>query len=129
MYRSEVRAISVHGVCGAWGTIAAALLHENLFLGLEYDWLGALSVQLIGVAGVFFWTFTTAFILFKVIAATVGLRVSREEELEGLDLSEHVASCYPDFVTIGRSYTGVPPLASGARVPMSVAPKQEAVEI
>lgn len=92
-----VGAISVHGVCGAFGTVAAALFHENLFLGAEYDLWGQLATQLTGVAVAFVWVFTTAFILFKVIAATVGLRVSPEEEMEGLDLSEHGANCYPDF--------------------------------
>ena len=93
-----VGAISVHGVCGAWGTIGAALLHENLFLGLEYDLLGTLMVQLIGVVVAFMWTFGTAFILFKAIKAIVGLRVSEAEELQGLDVGEHGASAYPDFV-------------------------------
>ena len=61
-----VGAVSVHGVCGMWGTLAAALLHENLFLGLDYDLGHQLMVQLTGIAVAFFWTFTTAFILFKV---------------------------------------------------------------
>jgi Amt family ammonium transporter len=98
-----VGAISVHGVCGAWGTIAAALFHENLFLGLEYDLMGTLMTQLLGVVVAFVWVFTTSFIMFKVIAATIGLRVSPEEELEGMDLSEHGASCYPDFAPAAGS--------------------------
>ena len=92
-----VGAISVHGVCGAFGTIGAALFHENLFLGLEYDLIGQLTTQLIGVGTAFAWTFLTAFILFKGISMTIGLRVSAEEEMSGLDLSEHGANCYPDF--------------------------------
>ena len=60
-------------------------------------------VQLTGIGVAFVWTFTTAFILFKVLAATVGLRVTAEEELEGLDLGEHGASAYPDFVVVGAS--------------------------
>ncbi|MBM3814514.1 MAG: ammonium transporter [Acidimicrobiia bacterium] len=98
-----VGAISVHGVCGAFGTIGAALFHENLFLGLEYDLMGQLVTQLIGVGTAFLWTFTTAFILFKTIAFTVGLRVSAEEEMAGLDLSEHGANCYPDFAAAAGS--------------------------
>ena len=96
-----VGAISVHGVCGAWGTLAAALFHENLFLGLEFDLMGALMVQATGIAVAFVWTFGAAFVLFKIIAATVGLRVSEEEEIMGLDLGEHGATAYPDFVTVG----------------------------
>jgi len=43
----------------------------------------------------FVWTFCTAFVLFKIVAVTVGLRVSEEEEIQGLDLGEHGASAYP----------------------------------
>jgi Amt family ammonium transporter len=98
-----VGAVSVHGVCGVWGTLGAALLHENLFLSLEYDLGHQLMVQATGIAVAFVWTFTTAFILFKVLAATVGLRVTAEEEIEGLDLGEHGATAYPDFVVVGAS--------------------------
>ncbi|NOY87262.1 MAG: ammonium transporter [Deltaproteobacteria bacterium] len=84
-----VGAISVHGVCGAWGTLAAAI----------FDITGQahIGVQLIGIAAAFVWTFTIAFILFKIIDKTIGLRVSKEEEEMGLDTSEHAATAYPDF--------------------------------
>jgi Amt family ammonium transporter len=84
-----VGAVSVHGVCGAWGTIAAALFNAEGFTAAQ------LIVQLIGVFACFAWTFTTAFVLFKLIKSTIGLRVSEEEEIEGLDLSEHGAEAYP----------------------------------
>ena len=96
-----VGAISVHGVCGAYGTLAAALFHENLFLGLEFDLGAQLLTQAIGIVTAFAWSFGTCFILFKVIAKTIGLRVTPEEELEGLDIGEHGANCYPDFATHG----------------------------
>ncbi len=108
-----VGAISVHGVCGALGTILTALLHENLFLGKDYDLFGQLTTQVVGVVTVFAWTFVTAFILFKAIQMTVGLRVSAEEELEGLDICEHGAFAYPDFV--------LSPETHGAAQPMGVA--------
>ncbi|WP_321473119.1 ammonium transporter [uncultured Paludibaculum sp.] len=92
-----VGAISVHGVCGAFGTISAALFHENLFLGKEYDMMGQLTTQLMGVGTAFAWSFGACFLLFQAIKLTVGLRVSADEELQGLDLSEHAANCYPDF--------------------------------
>ncbi|MBI1355477.1 MAG: ammonium transporter [Acidobacteria bacterium] len=98
-----VGAVSVHGVCGAWGTLAAGLLHENLFTGAEYDLGGAIFVQLTGIVTAFVWTFVTAFILFKIVGATVGLRVTEQEEIEGLDLGEHGSSAYPDFVQAGGS--------------------------
>ncbi|NOZ25349.1 MAG: ammonium transporter [Nitrospirae bacterium] len=86
-----VGAISVHGVCGAWGTFAAGLFNA------EGVTLKILGVQLIGIAAAFLWVFPTAFILFKLIKATIGLRVSAEEELEGLDVEEHGIEAYPDF--------------------------------
>ena len=99
-----VGAVSVHGVCGAWGTLAAGLLHESVFTGdPEYDLMGALFVQVVGIVAAFAWAFGTAFILFKAIDATIGLRVSEEEEIEGLDLAEHGYSAYPDFVVHGSA--------------------------
>jgi Amt family ammonium transporter len=55
------------------------------------------SVQLLGIATAFVWTFPTVFIMFKLIDKTIGLRVSPEEELEGLDITEHGGIAYPDF--------------------------------
>lgn len=92
-----VGAISVHGVCGALGTLSAALFHENLFTGQPYDLGAQLVTQLAGVATAFVWTFTLCFVMFKILAATIGLRVTPEEEIEGLDLGEHGANAYPDF--------------------------------
>ncbi len=96
-----VGAISVHGVCGAWGTLAAGILHEEVFAGGDYDLGGAIVTQLTGIVTAFVWTFVTAFILFKVVDMVIGLRVSAEEELEGLDMAEHGYSAYPDFVVTG----------------------------
>ncbi len=86
-----VGAVSVHGVCGAWGTLAAGLFNA------EGVTLKIIGVQLLGIAACFIWVFPTAFILFKLIKATIGLRISREEELEGLDVGEHGIEAYPDF--------------------------------
>jgi len=96
-----VGAISVHGVCGAWGTLAAGILHEEVFAGGDYDLGGAIVTQLTGIVAAFVWTFVTAFILFKIVDMTIGLRVSAEEEMEGLDMAEHGYSAYPDFVVTG----------------------------
>ena len=86
-----VGAVSVHGVCGAWGTLAAALFNAE---GVTLKMLG---VQALGVVVCFFWAFPAAYILFKMINATIGLRVSPEEELEGLDVGEHGIEAYPNF--------------------------------
>lgn len=92
-----VGAISVHGVCGAFGTVGAALFHENLFQGKPFDLMGQLTTQLTGVGVAFLWVFPICLALFKLLSMTIGLRVSPEEEIQGLDLGEHGANCYPDF--------------------------------
>lgn len=86
-----VGAVSVHGVCGAFGTICAGAFNAG---GVTMKGVG---VQLLGAAAAFAWSFTLCFILFKVLKATVGLRVTREEEMEGLDIEEHGNLAYPDF--------------------------------
>ncbi|RPJ77055.1 MAG: ammonium transporter, partial [Desulfobacteraceae bacterium] len=91
-----VGAVSVHAVNGAWGTLAAGLFHVNGF-----EW-GQLGVQTLGVLACFLWVFPTVFVLFKIIAITVGLRVSPDEELEGLDISEHAGVAYPDFEVLAH---------------------------
>jgi Amt family ammonium transporter len=88
-----VGAISVHGVNGAWGTIAAGLFNMG---GTSLKIIG---VQVLGVAACFLWTFPLAFLMFKIIDKTIGLRVSPEEEAEGLDFTEHGGNAYPDFET------------------------------
>jgi ammonium transporter, Amt family len=88
-----VGAVSVHGVNGAFGTLAVGLFatEGGLFYGGGFDLLIA---QLIGVAAIFAWAFGLGLILFKTIKATVGLRVSRRVEEEGLDIYEHGESAY-----------------------------------
>jgi len=86
-----VGAISVHGVNGAWGTLAAGIFNMG---GTSAKIIG---VQLLGIGAAFVWTFTTTFILFKLIDLTIGLRVTAQEEAEGLDYGEHGGDAYPDF--------------------------------
>ncbi len=86
-----VGAVSVHGVCGAWGTLAAGLFNTGGFS------IKVVGVQFLGIGAAFLWVFPTAFILFKVINATIGLRVSPEEEQDGLDVGEHGLEAYPNF--------------------------------
>ncbi len=95
-----VGAISVHGVCGAFGTIAVGLfsnedvegvVKKGLFYGGGTDQLVS---QLIGVVAVAAFVLVTSVVLFAVIKATVGLRVSEQEEREGLDVHEHGSPGY-----------------------------------
>ncbi len=89
-----VGAVSVHGVCGAWGTLAAGLFN------IEGVTAKIIGVQLAGIGAAFVWAFGVAFILFKVIDMTIGLRISEEDELAGVDLVEHGAHAYNDFQVI-----------------------------
>ncbi len=86
-----VGAISVHGMNGAWGTLAAGIFNMG---GTSLHLIG---VQALGIVACFAWAFTMGFILFKVIDKTIGLRVTPEEEMEGLDFTEHGNVAYPDF--------------------------------
>jgi Amt family ammonium transporter len=86
-----VGAVSVHGVCGAWGTLAAGLFN------LEGVTMAIITTQLTGIIAAFIWAFGAAFILFKLIDMTIGLRVSEEEEMIGVDISEHGGHAYNDF--------------------------------
>ena len=89
-----VGAISVHGVCGAWGTLAAGLFDTAGFS------MKVVGVQLVGIAACFAWAFIAGLIVFKLIDIVIGMRVTQEEEMAGLDFSEHGASAYPDFHTV-----------------------------
>lgn len=80
-----VGAISVHGVCGVFGTLAVA------FFGG-----GSLKAQIIGAASVSVFAFVTSFILFFLIKLIMGVRVSEQEEAEGLDVAEHGSPAYSD---------------------------------
>ena len=102
-----VGAISVHGVCGATGTLLVGLFSykNGLFYGGGFKLLG---VQALGVVSVIAWVAVTITIVFLVIKKTIGLRVSEHEEIEGLDASEHnLASSYADFVSTSALTSGV----------------------
>jgi Amt family ammonium transporter len=92
-----VGAVSVHGVNGAWGTLSAGIFNIG---GTSAKIIG---VQLLGIGAAFVWAFGTGFLIFKLIQMTVGLRVTPEEETEGLDYGEHGATAYPDFVVTSHS--------------------------
>jgi Amt family ammonium transporter len=88
-----VGAISVHLVCGIWGTLAVGLFGAKAG-GAQ------LTSQLIGVVAYGVFAFAFAFVLFLVLKMVMGLRVSREEESEGLDIGEHGNVAYPNFQNI-----------------------------
>ena len=91
-----VGAVSVHGVCGAWGTLATGLF--NMESGLFYGGgLKQLGVQALGAGAAFVWAFGLGLILFYTISKTIGLRVTPEEEMKGLDIGEHGMEAYSGF--------------------------------
>lgn len=106
-----VGAISVHAVCGTWGTIAVGLfgrtdvdvlywskdtaIKNGLFYGGGFEQLG---IQLAGVGAAFVFAFGMAWVIFSVIKRTIGLRASDAEQLEGLDLGEHGNVAYGGFL-------------------------------
>ncbi|NLL78521.1 MAG: ammonium transporter [Clostridiales bacterium] len=92
-----VGAVGVHGACGMFGTLAVGFFDykTGLFYGGGFYQLG---IQALGVVCVAAWTVVTMLILFTVLKKTIGIRVSREEEVSGLDTTEHgLESAYPDF--------------------------------
>ena len=100
-----VGAVAVHFFNGVWGTLAVGLfaspdVPENELTGLFYGGdLELLSKQALGVITVGAWTAVTMTIVFLVIKKTIGLRVTRHEEVVGLDLTEHgLTSSYADFI-------------------------------
>jgi Amt family ammonium transporter len=111
-----VGAISVHGVCGAFGTIAVGLFarqdvegfwKQGLFFGGGTDQLVA---QVIGVLAIAVWASATSFLLFFLLKKTVGIRVTEEEELMGLDILEHGSPGYGEgfgAYTVPADHTGM----------------------
>jgi Amt family ammonium transporter len=99
-----VGALSVHLVNGIWGTLAVGLFAmdgitgtetgNGLFFGGGFKLLGA---QLIGIVAVGAFTLIASFVVWYIIKLVLDMRVSREEEIIGLDLGEHGSKAYPDF--------------------------------
>ena len=86
-----VGATSVHLVCGIWGTLAVGIFGAKAGGG-------QLVEQLIGIVSIGVFSFIFAFALMYILKVTMGIRVSEEEELAGLDIAEHDMEAYPDFM-------------------------------
>jgi Amt family ammonium transporter len=108
-----VGATSVHGVCGIWGTLAVGLFDRDTGL-LTGNGAEQLLDQLIGVVSVAAFVAVASFILFSAVKAIFGLRVTAEEELDGLDMAEHGALGYGSDVYV--DHDGAPTAAHRASV-------------
>ena len=108
-----VGAISVHLTCGIWGTLAVGIFSTNA----EHSFL----VQLIGVACYGAFTFASALGIFAVLKRTMGIRVSEDEELEGLDLAEHGMHAYDLRVRTGSQEQSPGPTQSVPTAPLKYA--------
>ena len=122
-----VGAISVHGVCGAWGTLSVGLfgiraidlpywgddtaIQNGLFYGGDAT---QFLIQLYGVGMAFALSFGVAMIIFTIIKFTIGLRVSDAEQIEGLDIGEHGNEAYAPDALAGDTFRPVPGSAAHA---------------
>ena len=98
-----VGAVSVHGVNGLWGLLALGLFADGTYdaVGLFYGGgTEQLVAQAIGAAVVLSWAFIGGLVLFKVLDLVMGIRVSPEEELAGLDIEEHGTPAYANFLVV-----------------------------
>ncbi len=84
-----VGAISVHGVCGLFGLMAVPVSNADASFGS----------QLLGAVVIFAWVFGTSLIVWGILKATMGIRVTEEEEMEGMDMHDCGVGAYPEFVT------------------------------
>ena len=85
-----VGAISVHGTCGIWGLLAVPITNGDATFG----------AQLIGIAAIFVWTFAASLVIWMILKAVMGIRISEEEEYAGADHTETGIEAYPEFVKI-----------------------------
>ena len=133
-----VGATSVHLCCGVFGTLCIGLFAQEGVTtlstrnGLFYGGgAGLLGTQLLGIAAVGAFVFAASLVLWWVLKKTMGIRVTREEEIAGLDIGEHGNHAYPDFVpaveSIDYSAEGAEPEPVGAVPVAEAVPVKEAV--
>jgi Amt family ammonium transporter len=124
-----VGAVGVHCVCGAVGTVCVGLfaIDGGLFYGGGPALLG---VQALGVVAVTAWVTVAMLIAFSIIKAVVGLRVTKEEEIEGLDIHEHgIESSYADFMPLSASRSAETATVAPAAPVEAAVPVETAVPV
>jgi len=107
-----VGALSVHLVNGVFGTLCVGLFAQDKIAGISSGnglfFAGGtklIMAQLVGVLSVAVYTFVTSLIFWLILKATIGIRVSLKEEIEGLDIGEHGNSAYPEFLSRKPAYS------------------------
>lgn len=109
-----VGAIAVHGYSGTWGLLAVGIFalgqgegsmladaaYTSAGAGLLYGGYNQFLIQVVGAILSIVWAFGISFIIFKILDWTIGLRVSEEHEIAGLDVVEHGISAYPEFMIL-----------------------------
>jgi Amt family ammonium transporter len=138
-----VGAVAVHGANGLWGTLAVGLFATDkapgapvgvggvapngLFYGGGFSQLG---MQLVGIGAIMLWTVVTMTIMFKIIKKTVGLRVTVEEEITGLDITEHgLPSAYGGFTFAPEEFLADVELPASHAVANAAVHVDKAVEV
>lgn len=133
-----VGATSVHLGCGVFGTICVGLFakegvttlstRNGLFYGGGF---GLLGTQLIGIVAVGAFVFITTGLVWFALKKTIGIRVSREEEIQGLDIGEHGNVAYPDFVPVTEEFTesGSAAVKTAPVIAETAVPRDEAVKV
>jgi Amt family ammonium transporter len=108
---APVGAIAVHGYCGSWGLLSVGIFSIGIGngiladaayaaegAGLIYGGYHQFLIQVVGMILSIVWAFGISFVIFKLLDWTIGLRVSEEHEITGLDIVEHGISAYPEFM-------------------------------
>jgi len=109
-------ALSVHGMCGLWGVLAVGLFADGTYgagwngvagnvEGLFYGDAGQFVAQLISAVVCFIWAWGITWVIFSIVKHYSSLRVTREAEIDGIDMHEFGAYCYPDFVLQRETFT------------------------
>jgi Amt family ammonium transporter len=92
-----VGAISVHGICGVWGTLAVGIFGDLGKIGSGLTRWGQIGIQALGIISVFAWVVAGSLVIFGILKAVRSLRVTDTEELMGLDITEHGSESYSGF--------------------------------
>jgi Amt family ammonium transporter len=118
-----VGALAVHFANGVFGTLCVGLFAQDGITGIATGnglfyggGFGLLGIQAMGSASVIVFTFAVSLIFWAVVKAALGVRVSRQEEIEGLDIGEHGMEAYAGFQTLRTEYSATEEVVSGSRV-------------